>query len=123
MSRAVLLDEMITASVAEQLRTRGWDVVAVVESPGLVGAADDEVLKAAAGKQRVLFTRNIRDFVPLDRTWRDAGRSHAGIACLDSATFPHDRRFVGALVNALNDALANDALPTPGTCRFLSVRR
>jgi hypothetical protein len=114
---------MITATVAEQLRDRGWDVVAVVERPGLVGASDDDVLKVAAGEQRLLVTRNVRDFVPLDRTWREAGRSHAGIACLDSSTFPHDRRFVGALVNALNDALSDDALPTPGTCRFLSVRR
>lgn len=119
MSRAVLLDEMITAGVAEQLRTRGWDVVAVVEKPTLIGASDDDVLKAAAAEQRVLITRNIRDFVPLDRAWRDAGRGHAGIACLDSGAFPHGRGFIGALVSALGGALANNTLPAPGTCRFL----
>jgi Domain of unknown function (DUF5615) len=43
------------------------------------GLADPHVLELAASEQRLLITRNSRDFAPLARQWAEAGRSHAGI--------------------------------------------
>ena len=71
--RGILLDEMLSQSIAEQLRSRGLDAIALTEVPGLSGIPDDEVLTYATSVNRIVVTRNVRDFVVLDRQWRDAG--------------------------------------------------
>lgn len=119
-SPALLLDEMLTPAIAAQLRSRGMDAVALTEIQGLAGISDEEVLAYAVSVNRVVVTRNVRDFVVLDRTWREAGRAHAGIACVDNQAFRQDRSFVGALVTALEKASRQGQLPSAGTCAFLS---
>lgn len=37
------------------------------------------MLELAAGDERILITRNSRDFAPICRTWAEAGREHAGV--------------------------------------------
>ncbi len=39
--------------------------------------------------------------MPLDGQYRAAGRSHAGLILVSTATFPQDRNFVGAVASAL----------------------
>ena len=118
--RGILLDEMLSPSIAEQLRDRGLDAIALTELPGLSGVADYEVLTYATSVNRIVVTRNVRDFVVLDRQWRDAGRPHSGIACLDSQAFRQDRAFIGNVVAALAKAADDDSLPLPGFCTFIS---
>ena len=118
--RGILLDEMLSQSIAEQLRSRGLDAIALTEVPGLSGIPDDEVLTYATSVNRIVVTRNVRDFVVLDRQWRDAGRPHSGIACLDSQAFRQDRAFIGNVVAALAKAADDDSLPLPGFCTFIS---
>lgn len=61
------------------LRDAGHDVLALAEDASYEGLADPLVLELAATEQRVLITRNSRDFAPLAREWAEAQRTHAGI--------------------------------------------
>ncbi len=65
--------------VAAKLREAGHDVLALAEDAAFEGLPDPHVPEFAASEQRVLITRNSRDFAPLARQWAEAGRSHAGI--------------------------------------------
>jgi hypothetical protein len=96
---------MLSGTIAAQLRTRGHDVVAVVEDTALIGLPDDEILAAATAAGRALVTANIRDFVPLDKRYKAAGRGHGGLVLISTKSFPQDRSFVGALVSALDKLL------------------
>jgi Domain of unknown function (DUF5615) len=106
----LLLDEMLSGTIADQLRARGRDVVAVVENTALFGLSDDEILAEATTAERALVTCNIRDFVPLDQRYKASGRIHGGLVLVSSKAFPQDRSFIGALVSALDHLLDQDAL-------------
>lgn len=115
----LLLDEMLSGAIAAQLRSRGLDVVAVVEDASLVSTPDEDVLAHAAAQQRVLVTANIADFAAIANDWRASGRVHHGIIYVAHRTFPQDRSFMGALVDALAAFCAAKTLASSGTETFL----
>ena len=84
----LLLDEMFSGIIAEQLRAKGHDVLAAVADPALVGLADDQILAHAAAARRTLVTANIKDFIPLDARYRAASQTHAGLILVSAKTFP-----------------------------------
>jgi nucleoside-diphosphate-sugar epimerase len=84
----LLLDEMLSGAIAEQLRAKGHDVLAVVADPALTGLADDQILAQATATNRTLVTANIKDFIPLDARYRAAGQAHAGLVLISAKTFP-----------------------------------
>jgi hypothetical protein len=100
-SSPLLLDEMFSDTIAEQLRAKGDDVVAVVADPSLVSLPDDQILTHAAATGRALVTANIKDFIPLDSQYRAAGRTHAGLILVSTKTFPQDRSYTSAVAGAL----------------------
>lgn len=76
----LLLDANLSPrGIAAKLRKNGHDVLALAEDATFEGLPDPQVLELAASEQRVLITRNSRDFAPLARQWAEAGRPHAGI--------------------------------------------
>jgi predicted nuclease of predicted toxin-antitoxin system len=76
----LLLDANLSPrNIAAKLRAANHDVLALAEDATYEGLADPQVLELAASEQRVLITRNSRDFAPLARQWAEAARSHAGI--------------------------------------------
>ena len=76
----LLLDANLSPrGIAAKLREAGRDVLALAEDATFERLPDPQVLELAASEQRVLITRNSRDFAPLVRQWAEAGRSHAGI--------------------------------------------
>ena len=76
----LLLDANLSPrGIAGPLRERGHDVLALAEDSAFEGLSDPDVLALAASQQRVLITRNSRDFAPLAREWAEARRSHAGL--------------------------------------------
>jgi predicted nuclease of predicted toxin-antitoxin system len=103
----LLLDEHLPRVVAEQLRGRSYDVIAVTERSDLRGLPDPELFECAQGEERAMVTYNVDDFLDLDRAYQASERSHAGIVLLSSRRFP--RKSVGPLVNALERFLAGDA--------------
>jgi Domain of unknown function (DUF5615) len=101
----LLLDEMISAVVAEQLRARGLDVEAVSERRELRGLADEGVFEYAQETKRAVVTYNRDDFLELDRRYRGRDRSHAGIVILNPRRFPQGPGSVGPLVRSLEELI------------------
>jgi hypothetical protein len=119
--RRLLLDEMFSGTIAEQLYAKGYDVKAVVTNPELVGLPDEEILVGAAEAGRSLVTANIGDFIALDARFRAANRSHAGLILVSTKTSPQNRTtFVSAITNALASLLATDKADPAETVTFLS---
>jgi predicted nuclease of predicted toxin-antitoxin system len=119
MSYPLLLDEMLQPDIAKQLAKRGYDVHAVVADPDLIALPDDRILDAAALDGRALVTANIKDFIQLDAVYKSVGRPHAGVIMLSAKTFPHDRSFVGAVVDSLDRLLADPTGIGPERVVFL----
>lgn len=105
----LLLDEMIAATVAEQLRARGHDVVAVQdpELAHLRGIEDCVLLDHAATDRRAIVTDNVPDFVRCHQRRVDQGRPHHGLLLFANDTFPRHRHdaFVGQLLAVLDAQL------------------
>jgi hypothetical protein len=70
-------DTHIAKAVAEQLRTKGVDIMRC-EDVGLQDADDETHLIYASQEDRVLVTQDA-DFVMLHISWLETGRSHGGI--------------------------------------------
>jgi hypothetical protein len=105
MSHPLLLDEMFSDAIAQELCGRVHDVLAVVADPALVALPDEQILAHAASTGRALVTANIKDFMPLDAGYRAAGRAHAGLILVHTKTFPQDRTYTSAVTKALSALL------------------
>jgi hypothetical protein len=100
-----LLDEMIPPAIAEQLRQRGHDVVAVAERADLRSLPDADIFALAQAEGRAIVTRDRADYLLLEREQLSAGRTHSGLILISSRFAP---AAVGPLVKALDDFLASD---------------
>ena len=120
MSQPLLLDEMFTDDIAQQLRTKGYDVISVVADPALVGLPDDQTLAYATAEGRALVTANIKDSVPLDARYRAADQSHAGLILVSTKTFPQNRGFPSAVTTALAALLSSTAKIQSAQVLFLT---
>jgi hypothetical protein len=109
-SSRLLLDEMFSDAIAEQLRATGHDAMAVVADPALVSLPDDQILTHAAATGRALVTTNIKDFMPLDGQYRAAGQAHAGLILVSAKTFPQGRSYTSAVTSALAALLDKDGI-------------
>jgi hypothetical protein len=98
---ALLLDEMHAPTVAEALRNRGRDVVAVAERPDLRSMADDELFTWATDESRRLVTENVKDFRRIFLHAEESARRRAALLYTSSRTFPRSRRDPGPLIAAL----------------------
>ncbi len=115
-----LLDEMLTGVICEQLQATGHDCTAIHRDPELRSLPDEQVLELATAQERVLVTRNIDDFVLLDRMWKQLARTHCGIMLVPNKTFPENRSFIGSVVKALQAADHAGALPKANEVAFLT---
>jgi Domain of unknown function (DUF5615) len=120
MSDPLLLDEMFSDAIAQQLRAKGYDVVSVVAYPALVGLPDDQILAYATAEGRALVTANIKDFMPLDSRYRAAGQAHPGLILVSTKTFLQDRGFTTAITAALEALLSGTNKVQPGQVLFLT---
>jgi predicted nuclease of predicted toxin-antitoxin system len=102
----LLLDEHLSPQIAESLRSRGHDVVAVVERPELRGRPDIDVLVAAAAERRVVVSEDIRDFARLGLSWLPSRKPHFGTILVSRRSFPRHPAAYGRLVRALEALLA-----------------
>lgn len=110
----LLLDEHIDRTVAERLRARDFDVVAVTEQPDLIQARDRELLERASADRRAIVTYDVADFRVAVRERAADERVHCGVVLLNPRRFPQGKRHIGVMVTALADLLeemrAEDAL-------------
>ena len=120
MSFPLLLDEMFSDAIAQQLRAKGHDVQAVVADPSLASLPDDQILSRAAGTGRALVTANIKDFMPLDARYRAAGQAHAGLILVSAKTFPQNRSYTSTVASALAALLDGREQIEAGEVTFLA---
>jgi len=115
----LLLDEMLSGHIADELRSKGHDVLAVVADPALLALPDDQILAHATATGRALVTANIKDFMPLDAQHRAAGQTHSGLIFISSKTFRQDRAYTAAITGALSAFLDQHPVMQPGQVVFL----
>lgn len=84
----LLLDEQISGKVAERLRDRGHDVIAVTDEPDLRGMRDPDLFEAAQEQGRALVTYNRPDFEPIVREYARLNRSHRGLVIVHPVRLP-----------------------------------
>lgn len=111
----LLLDEMYSATVAEQLRVRGHDAVSVHEPDyhSLEGAPDEEVFAAAVVEDRALVTENVPDFRRLEAEALARGEERAGLVFTTNRQFLRgDPATIGKIILALDALLAERATLT-----------
>ena len=105
----LLLDEMWSPVIVEQLRLRGHDVVAVVERPDLRRLPDAELFTIAQRESRVIITENSDDFCPIANEERLRGGTFCGLVLTHDRQFSrHDPRIIGRMVTALDRLLTDD---------------
>lgn len=103
----LLVDEMYTPAIAEQLRALGHDALAVSELTELRTLSDHALLEWATAHGRAIFTENASDFLALHAACLQSGESHGGIVLASNAAFPRAKAAtLGALVKALDRLLA-----------------
>ena len=106
----LLLDEMMDPRIADQLRQRGHDVIAVGEVGVLQGLSDRAILSAARADDRVVVTEDLRDYRRIAAAEGRAGRPHPGLVLTNNRRWPRaNRRTLGRLVNALDALLTSGA--------------
>jgi Domain of unknown function (DUF5615) len=110
----MLLDEMHAPAVAEALRRRGHDVIAVAERPDLRAMADEELFAWAGRESRRLVTENVKDYRRLMLRAEESALRGATVLYTSSRTFPRSRRSPGPLIAALDAWLCHtDAAGRP----------
>jgi predicted nuclease of predicted toxin-antitoxin system len=120
MSCPLLLDEMLSGTIAEHLRAKGHDVLAVADDPALISLPDDQIFARATAAGRALVTANIKDFMPLDAQYRAAGRTHAGLILVSTKTVAQDRTYTAAIASALAALLDEPDRVQAGHVLFLT---
>jgi hypothetical protein len=104
---ALLLDEMFSPAIADDLVSRGIDCRAVVADVLLRALSDLAVFEAALLEGRVLVTNNVPDFESLRRAREAAGGEVPSLIYTSDATFPRAKAYVARLVTALEAAAAS----------------
>lgn len=99
----LLLDEQISGKVAQRLRERGHDAIAVAADPALRGLSDPDLFGAAQGQNRAVVTYNRADFEAIVREYAAANREHHGLVIVHPVRFPSQE------LSRLSNALASCA--------------
>ncbi|MBA3839383.1 MAG: DUF5615 family PIN-like protein [Thermoleophilaceae bacterium] len=102
----LLLDEMFSPRLANELRHRGGDVVAVGERADLAGRPDGDILAAATAEGRALVTEDVADYARLARDLAARGLGHGGIVFTSSRRFSRAAAGSGSLAIALERLLS-----------------
>lgn len=110
----LVIDEMYSPAIAEQLRARGHDAIAVQDVAGLAGLSDNALLSWAHDHERAIITENVVDFLTLHADCLQTGGRHSGIILASNAAYPRARAStLGAVVVALDRLLTQvDRLDT-----------
>lgn len=101
----LLLDELYARQIAEQLRERGHDVIAVKERPDLAELPDRELFARMQTERRAILTENWADFGRLLREAADTGETHFGVVFTSRHQLPRSRNTIGLYVRVLDDFL------------------
>lgn len=102
----LLLDELYSKQIAEQLRAQGHDVISVKERADLEGLLDEQLFALMAEEQRTILTENWADYSQLIQRAADSGTPHYGVVFTSRNQLPRSRDTIGLYVRVLDDFLA-----------------
>lgn len=108
----LLLDEMFSGVLAQQVRRRGHDVVAIQDASCalLQGAGDRDVFEAALVERRTIVTEDVSVFRGLEIDAAAEGRAAPRLIFTTDRQFPRgDPATLGRLVLALDELLKSEA--------------
>lgn len=106
-----VFDQHINARAMRRLREDGVDVVHVAEV-GLARADDAAILAWAPERDRIVVTRNYRDFVPLAEAYIGQGRRFPGVLLYASSVRHSDvGHHIRALRGWIDGAVERDRNP------------
>ena len=112
----LLVDEMYDPEIAEALRAFGHDVVHASERAELKSAGDETVFSVAQKEQRVIFTNNVRDFIPIVNRALQGAASFHGIVFSNDKSLPRTKSNTGTITTLLHALLTqhgeDETLPT-----------
>jgi hypothetical protein len=101
----LLLDEMLSAAIARELRSRGHDAEAIQEHPEWRSLDDPGVLELARTQRRVVVTDNLVDMRPLHyEAIAPGGPGDPGMIFIPGGR-PRTRADIGRIVAALETKL------------------
>lgn len=115
----LLLDEHISRTIAEQLRARGHDVLAVTELTELRGLDDDALHAWCTAEDRIIVTYD-RDFALLLQQRLARETPAAGVVIVPHQRFPGGDRDHGRLLRALSALLERPEEAVRGRLTWLS---
>lgn len=102
----LLLDEMLSPVIAQQLRDRGHDAQAIAGHPLHAALGDREVMDLARAQGRAVVTNNLVDFRPLHHeAIVPGGPGHCGMAFM-AGNYRRTKADTGRIVTALEAILA-----------------
>ncbi len=101
----LLLDERYTKQIAEKLRDREHDVVAVTERTELIGAWDEQLFRLMAAERRAIVTENWAHFSRLMTQAAEDGLDHYGVLFTSAKGLPRGKRTIGRFVRVLDEFL------------------
>ncbi len=108
----LLLDEMLSPTIAQHLRDRGHDVEAVSGQPSHEALSDRDVTDLARSQRRAIVTNNLVDFRPLHHEAVAPGEpGHFGMVFMPG-DYRRTKADTGRVVRALDAKLAE--LPGDG---------
>lgn len=112
---------MYPPRLADELRRRGHDVVAVAERPELRTTDDEPLLMTATTERRALVTENVADYPDIVAALALDEKTHGGVVLVASRTFPRTERGFGMLMRALEAylVLQTDVDAVPGGVHWL----
>jgi predicted nuclease of predicted toxin-antitoxin system len=117
---ALLLDEMFSPRIADELALRGVDCRAVAADPVLRAQSDLEIFDSALREGRVLVTNNVPDFESLRRAREAVGGPVPGLVYTSDITFPKTKAYVSRLATALAAAATDRETSACGGVLWLS---
>jgi hypothetical protein len=104
----LLLDEQISGKVADRLRAKDCDAIAVAAEAALRGLSDPDVFEIAQAQGRAVVTYNRADFEAINLEYVEAGRQHHGLVIVHPVRFPS--RDFARLTKALKSLADGGAL-------------
>lgn len=111
----LLVDEMYDPDIAEALRALGYDAVHASERAELKSADDEIVFSVAQAEERVIFTNNVRDFMPIVNKALQGDADFHGIIFSNDKSLPRTKSNTQTIATLLQELLERhaevDALP------------
>jgi hypothetical protein len=101
----LVLDELYSKQIAEELRTRSHDVISVKERNDLEGLPDEQLFRLMPAEERAIVTENWADYSQLIQRAEGDGVIHYGVVFSSRQQLPRSRETIGLYVRVLDDFL------------------